>query len=138
MGAKTGAVTAVQRTSSDMRLNPHLHTIALDGTWHEQGNELAFAGLGHLKTSEVGDVLERAVRRIERHLNRCGLLGTKDEREACPWGTANCWGGSHRSSWIARSLASGHGAGVLCPSSGPAGRHGCEDRRGHRGAEDVL
>ena len=50
IGAKTGAVTAVQRTSSDMRLNPHLHTIALDGTWSEQGNELVFAGLGHLKT----------------------------------------------------------------------------------------
>jgi len=78
IGAKTGAITAVQRTSSDLRLNPHLHTIALDGAWHEHGNELAFAGLGHLSTSEVGDVLERAVRRIERHLGRCGLLGTKD------------------------------------------------------------
>ena len=79
MGAKTGAVTAVQRTSSDM-LNPHLHTVALDGAWSEQGNELVFAGLGHLKTSEVGDVLERAVRRIERHLDRCGLPGTgKDD-----------------------------------------------------------
>jgi len=79
MGAKTGAVTAVQRTSSDLRLNPHLHTIALDGAWHEQGNELVFAGLGHLKTSEVGDVLERAVGRIERHLRRCRLLGTKED-----------------------------------------------------------
>ena len=79
MGAKTGAITAVQRTSSDLRLNPHLHTIALDGAWHEHGNELAFAGLGHLKTSEVGDVLEHAVRRIERHLHRCGLLGTRGD-----------------------------------------------------------
>ena len=79
MGAKTGAVTAVQRTSSDLRLNPHLHTIALDGAWYEQGSGLVFAGLGHLRTSEVGDVLERAVRRIERHLDRCGLLGTKDD-----------------------------------------------------------
>ena len=42
--AKTGAVTAVQRTSSDLRLNPHLHTIALDGAWHEQGNELVARG----------------------------------------------------------------------------------------------
>ncbi len=32
---------------------------------------------------EVGDVLEHAVRRIERHLDRCGLLGTRDERAAC-------------------------------------------------------
>jgi hypothetical protein len=79
MGAKTGAVTAVQRASSDLRLNPHLHTIALGGAWYEPGNELVFAGLGHLKTSEVGDVLERAVRRIERHLDRGGLLGTRND-----------------------------------------------------------
>jgi Putative transposase/Transposase zinc-binding domain len=79
MGAKTGAVTAVQRTSSDMRLNPHLHTIALDGAWSEQGNDLVFSGLGHLKTSEVGEVLELAVRRIERHLARQGLLGTSND-----------------------------------------------------------
>ena len=38
-----------------------------------------FAGLGHLKTSEVADVREHAVRRIERHLDRCGLLGTRDD-----------------------------------------------------------
>ena len=79
MYAKTGAVTAVQRASSDMRLNPHLHTIALDGAWSEQGNELVFSGLGHLKTSEVGEVLEHAVRRIERHLDRRGLLGTRND-----------------------------------------------------------
>jgi len=60
------------------------------------------------------------------------------EREACPWGTVNCSVGSHRSSWIARSLALGHGAGVLCPPSGAGGRHGCEDRGGHRGTENIL
>jgi hypothetical protein len=31
--AKTGAVTVVQRTSSDMRLNPHLHSVFLDGAY---------------------------------------------------------------------------------------------------------
>jgi hypothetical protein len=79
MRAKTGAVTAVQRTSSDMRLNPHLHTIALDGAWYEQGSRLVFTGLGHLKTGEVGGVLEHAVRRIEKHLDRRGLLGTRND-----------------------------------------------------------
>ena len=28
---ETGAVTVIQRTDSDLRLNPHLHTIFLDG-----------------------------------------------------------------------------------------------------------
>jgi hypothetical protein len=76
LGAKSGAVTVVQRTSSDLRLNPHLHLVVLDGAWYEDGGELAWEGLGHLGTREVGEVLERLVRRIERHLRRCGLLGT--------------------------------------------------------------
>lgn len=29
---ETGAVTAVQRANSDLRLNPHFHTLFLDGT----------------------------------------------------------------------------------------------------------
>ena len=83
LGAKSGAVTAVQRTSSDLRLNPHLHMIALDGTWCEKDGELAWEGLGHLRTSEVGEVLERLVRRLERHLRRSGQLRTfEDEAEA--------------------------------------------------------
>jgi hypothetical protein len=82
-GAKSGVVTAVQRTSSDLRLNPHLHMIALDGSWREEDGELAWEGLGHLRTSEVGEVLERLVRRMERHLRRSGLLRAfEDEAEA--------------------------------------------------------
>ena len=81
-GAKSGAVTVVQRTSSDLRLNPHLHLVVLDGAWHEDGGGLVWEGLSHLWTSEVGEVLERLVRRMERHLRRCGLLRTfEDEAE---------------------------------------------------------
>jgi hypothetical protein len=52
----------------------HLHVIALDGAWREEDGELAWEGLGHLRTSEVGEVLERLVRRMERHLRRSGQL----------------------------------------------------------------
>jgi len=83
LGAKTGAITVVQRTSSDMRLNPHLHTVALDGTWHVEGGELCWEGLGHLKTSEVGEVLESTVKRTLRHLRRRGPLRI-DEHGADP------------------------------------------------------
>jgi Putative transposase/Transposase zinc-binding domain len=78
-GAKTGAVSAAQRTSSDLRLNPHLHVVALDGAYHEEEGELVWEGLGHLKTSAVGEVLEGSVVRIERYLRRRGLLRTFDE-----------------------------------------------------------
>ena len=50
--------------------------MAVQGAWHEEGGELAWEGLGHIRTSEVGEVLERLVLRIERHLRRSGLLGT--------------------------------------------------------------
>ena len=73
-GAKTGAVTVVQRTSSDLRLNPHLHVVFLDGAYHDDGAALAWEELGHLKTREVGEVLERAVRRIARYLRRHGAI----------------------------------------------------------------
>jgi hypothetical protein len=55
-------------------LNPHLHAVLLDGAWHEQEGELVFRGLGHLRTSEVGDALDRCIRRIEKHLRRRGRL----------------------------------------------------------------
>ena len=61
---KGGAVTVVQRTSSDLRLNPHLHVAFLDGVYREDGAELTWQPLGHLQTREVGEVLERSVRRM--------------------------------------------------------------------------
>ncbi|WP_420854438.1 hypothetical protein [Sorangium cellulosum] len=33
-----------------MRLNPHLHVVFLDGAYHEDGTELAWNELGHLRT----------------------------------------------------------------------------------------
>jgi hypothetical protein len=83
--AKTGAVTVVQRSSSDLRLNPHLHVVFLDGTYHEPGDALAWDELGHLKTREVGNVLEGTVRRIDRYLRRHRLLelgGSNGDAEA--------------------------------------------------------
>jgi hypothetical protein len=78
IGAKTGAVTVVQRTSSDLKLNPHLHVVFLDGAYHEDGAALAWDELGHLKTREVGEVLERAVQRMARYLRRHGAIETAE------------------------------------------------------------
>ena len=76
--AKTGVVTVVQRTSSDLKRSPHLHSVFLDGAYHEGGAELVWEELGHLKTREVGEVLEQAVRRMTKHLRRRGVLETHD------------------------------------------------------------
>jgi hypothetical protein len=58
---KGGAMSVVQRTSSDLKLNPHVHSIALDRVFVERESELAFVALGHLRTQEVCDVLHAAV-----------------------------------------------------------------------------
>jgi hypothetical protein len=76
--AKSGAVTVVQRTSSDMRANPHLHSVFLDGVYREQGDaerELGFHPLAHVRTRDVGEVLERAVVRMLRHVTRSAHAG---------------------------------------------------------------
>ena len=44
-----------------------------------KGGELAWEELGHVGTSDVGKVLERLVRRMEKHLRRCGLLRTLED-----------------------------------------------------------
>ncbi|XXZ18206.1 transposase [Sorangium sp. So ce307] len=47
---KSGAVTVVQRTSGDMRLNPHLHVVFLDGAYQVDGTGLGWL---HLARSDA-------------------------------------------------------------------------------------
>ena len=77
-GAKTGAITVVQRTSSDLRLNPHLHVVFLDGAYRERDGELVWRELSRLTTNDVASVLEATLRRIDRHLRRRGRLPASD------------------------------------------------------------
>ncbi|WP_437295550.1 hypothetical protein [Sorangium sp. So ce426] len=57
-------MTVVQRTSGDMRRNPHLHVVFLDRAYHEDGTELVWNELGDLRMREVGQVIEHAVGRM--------------------------------------------------------------------------
>jgi hypothetical protein len=50
---QSGAVVAVQRTSSDLKLNPHVHAVFLDGVFRNEEQdrgELEFRALSHLST----------------------------------------------------------------------------------------
>jgi Putative transposase/Transposase zinc-binding domain len=72
---KSGAVTAVQRVSSDLRLNPHFHTLALDGVYVEdEKGELVFHPLPCLTNGDVADILQIAETRILRLLRRQGVI----------------------------------------------------------------
>ena len=113
-----GAVVAVQRTSSDLKLNPHVHAVLLDGVFRneeEDGDELEFRALSHLSTRDVAEVLERTRDRMTKYLRRRGLLDDGDGDGAEEW-DASERGGLTR---LAASAVSG-----AMPPAGPEWRRG--------------
>jgi hypothetical protein len=73
--ALSGAVVTVQRASSDLKLNPHLHAVFLDGVYAATSDEsLEFRALPRLSTTDVADVLQIARARILRYLERRGVI----------------------------------------------------------------
>lgn len=83
----------------------------------------AWQALGHLKTSEVGVVLERTVRRIEKHLRRRGLLVEDDGADA--------EGDADPESNLAASAVSGQ-----APPAGPQWMRGLQPLEPHALAYD--
>ncbi|MFC1641677.1 transposase zinc-binding domain-containing protein, partial [Myxococcota bacterium] len=79
---KSGAVTVVQRASSDLRLNPHLHVVALDGVFapDAQGS-LVFHSLPCLETTDVADLLQVIRVRVLRWLERQGVVECTEHPE---------------------------------------------------------
>jgi hypothetical protein len=58
-----------------MRLNPHLHIVALDGVYVAGVDGVpVFRQLAHLQTDEVADVLQTLKTRILRTLERKGVV----------------------------------------------------------------
>jgi len=83
-GAKDGqggAVTVIQRCSSDLRLNPHVHAVFLDGVFvpDPAGGRPAFHALPYLSDTAVADVLQIARSRIIKFLARRGVVDVDDD-----------------------------------------------------------
>ena len=74
-----GAITVVQRTSSDLRCNPHVHAIFVDGVFVADGGRPTFHALPHLSDTGVADVLQIARTRIIRFLARRGVVDVADD-----------------------------------------------------------
>jgi hypothetical protein len=71
--AQSGAVVAVQRASSDLKLNPHLHAVFLDGVYvpaADPDSAPEFRPLPRLSTTDVADALQVARARILRYLEQ--------------------------------------------------------------------
>ena len=70
--ALVGAITFVQRSDSSLRVNPHFHTLALDGVYvRDEHGELTFHALSTPTAEEVAQVAAWThagiVRALERH-----------------------------------------------------------------------
>ena len=73
---ETGAVTAIQRANSDLRLNPHFHTLFLDGVYapDADGNGQMFHPAPAPTQEDIEHLVARVSKRILRFLQRRGVI----------------------------------------------------------------
>ena len=80
VSGNSGAVTVVQRTSADLRLNPHLHALLLDGVYALDDDATpVFHPLPSLDTADVADVLQVVRIRLLHLLERKGVIEDRSE-----------------------------------------------------------
>ena len=81
--ALTGSVCAVQRTDGALRLNVHLHVLALDGVYTEEdGGRLTFYALPTPRATEVAEIAERTAKRLHGAFQKEGRASPWDEAGA--------------------------------------------------------
>ena len=73
-------LTVLQRTSADLRLNPHIHALLVDGVFvGSDDGAPVFHPLPKLDTAQVADLLQVVRVRVLRHLRRTGVVEDADE-----------------------------------------------------------
>jgi hypothetical protein len=76
--SECGGLTDIQRASSDLRLNPHFHTLFLDGVYvRDDADENAppmFHAAPPPSQDDVQAVVQQAAKRIVRFLQKRGLI----------------------------------------------------------------
>jgi len=73
-GARCGAVTYVQRFAGDLRLNPHFHSLLVDGVFTREPDEApVFHELPPPTDAEVADLVAEVSRRVGLLLDERGL-----------------------------------------------------------------
>ncbi|MCC6214455.1 MAG: transposase [Polyangiaceae bacterium] len=85
--AHTGAVAVVQRADSALRLNVHVHALALDGVYVREGprGPLVFHALPAPSRDEVEEVAARTARRVAKVFGKHGRsLETPTEDDPLP------------------------------------------------------
>jgi len=67
-GAKTGAITFVQRFGSALNLNVHFHAVVPDGVFAREAGAVRFVALGAPSDEELRAILLRIARRVRKLL----------------------------------------------------------------------
>ncbi|MDP6472606.1 MAG: transposase zinc-binding domain-containing protein, partial [Pseudomonadales bacterium] len=73
-GARSGAVTFIQRFGSALNLNVHLHMLIPDGVYTFQRSKPQFQPAPAPTPAELNTLLDRIITRVTRHLLRDGFL----------------------------------------------------------------
>ncbi len=81
-GAQAGAVTFLQRFSSALALNPHIHSVVPDGVWVEEGEGARFVPLPPPTQEEVERLVAVVRHRVLRLLERRGVLPAEGPENA--------------------------------------------------------
>ena len=79
VGARTGAVTLIQRFGSALNLNPHLHMLFVDGAYTFDDDSPRFHRVAAPTQAELQRLLHAIATRVTRALERQGLLTRDDE-----------------------------------------------------------
>jgi hypothetical protein len=78
-GGRTGSITVIQRGGGGLNVNPHFHTLVLDGVFHgAEAGGLEFHPAPGPSADEVGAILARIRARVGRLLRRRGLAPEDD------------------------------------------------------------
>ena len=80
-GARTGAVTLIQRFTSALNLNNHLHLLVLDGAYTFTAGRARFHRARVPTNDEIERLLDVLIRRIVRTLTRAQALVAGPEEE---------------------------------------------------------
>jgi hypothetical protein len=75
----SGAVAIIQRFGGALNLNLHVHVLAIDGVFAQDGERLAFQAARRLTRDDVAEVVALVVHRIDRLLQRRGVMATSEE-----------------------------------------------------------
>jgi Putative transposase len=76
---RSGAVVIIQRFGGALNLNVHVHALVVDGVFVNDGERLRFQTAGRLRRDDVAEVVAVVAHRIDRLLQRRGVMATSEE-----------------------------------------------------------